>query len=56
MTMRSASWGGECDDLNENVPLHRLGYLSTWPLVGRVAWGGLGNTALLEEVHHWREL
>ena len=56
MTVRSARQGVECNYLNENVPLHRLWYLSTWPSVGGVVWGGLGNAVLLEEVHHWRQL
>lgn len=56
MTMRSASQGVEYSYLNENVPLYRLWYLSTWPLVGGVVWRGLGNAVLLEEVHHWRQV
>jgi hypothetical protein len=35
--------------INEHVP-HRLGCLNTWSPVGSAVWGGLGETAFLEEV------
>lgn len=32
---------------------HSTGHLSTRSPVGGTVWGGLGDVALLEEVHHW---
>lgn len=41
----------ECGDLNKNIT-HVVGYLNTCFQVDLAVWGGLGGSALLEEVSH----
>lgn len=40
--------------LKANVP-HRLCHLNIWSTIGKISWGGLGEVALLEEVHRWEQ-
>lgn len=41
----------ECGDLKKNIT-HVVGYLNTCFQVDLAVWGGLGGSALLEEVSH----
>jgi len=40
------------DDLNKTFPVS-LRHLNTWISVCGAVWGGLGDSALLEEVCYW---